>query len=55
MNLVIDRTAPARRAAPVVWTAPVKHPWLSRLAVAWAEAMEAYALLARYRNWPGGF
>jgi hypothetical protein len=54
-------TSPAAPAAPLA--APVANPWAKptprwrrQLAEFWREAMEAYALIARYRSpwspWP---
>ena len=55
MNLVIDRAAPARPATPVVWPAATERPWRRQLAIIWRDALEAWALLARYRITTGVF
>ena len=55
MNLVIDRAAPPRRVKPVVWPSLPDRAWRVRLARIWRDAMEAWALVARYGVWPRGF
>ncbi len=55
MHLLIDRAAFARPAAPVVWQSAAESPWRRRLAPIWREAMDAWALMARYRFMPGVF
>lgn len=55
MNLVVHRAALARPATAVVWRAANERPWRRHLALIWREAMDAWALAARYQITPGVF